>query len=95
MEFLIRTDFFWHLGLALAGVLIAYIISSYITKVPQWRYCIAFFAILAIGYGYELYQGVAVDTGTDLVADIVGAGLGILILIIWDKWDDNSLNKFA
>ena len=85
MEYLIRTEFFWHLGLAFAGVPLAYLLWKYVISVKNIQFFLSFISILAIGLFYELYQGMQIDTGSDIVADIVGAVLGIVFLIILDK----------
>ena len=85
MEYLIRTEFFWHLGLAFVGVPLAYLLWKYVISAKNIQFFLSFITILAIGLFYELYQGMQIDTGSDIVADIVGAVLGIVLLIIWDK----------
>ena len=85
MEYLIRTEFFIHFG----GALVLAILLSYFLKVfklpLQLRLPIAFFAVLALGYGYELLQGKAADTGTDILADLAGAAIGILAWALIEK----------
>ena len=85
MEYLIRTEFFWHLGLAFIGVPLAFLLWKYVITAKNIQFALSFFTILVIGLAYELYQGMQIDTGSDIVADIVGAVLGIVFLIILDK----------
>jgi len=85
MDYLIQTEFFWHLGLAFFGVPLAFLLWKYVITAKNIQFALSFFTILAIGLAYELFQGMQVDTGSDLVADLIGAILGIVFLIIWDK----------
>jgi hypothetical protein len=85
MDYLTQSMFWWHLGLAM--VLALGINFACYKLTLQVRLPIAFFGTILVGYLYELYQGRQYDTGTDLMADIAGAGVMILLIIIWNKYE--------
>lgn len=85
MDYLIQTQFFWHLSYAFVGMIGGFIIMNYLTKIKSLQFIVPFFTVLLIGLGYELIQGKSHDTGTDMAANFIGLFIGIIVLVAYDK----------
>ena len=87
MDYLIQTQFFWHLGLSFAGVIAVYFILGFVINELQHRLPFAAGILIVIGYVYEILQGKQYDTGTDLIADLIGVFTAVILIVLINRYN--------